>query len=180
MKRKYGDLSHWRGIIQKKYRQMYIEEVGFTGHVTLVVFNKVKESISFKLADQDDFYIVADGFMWLQYFPSNAHHTMTAVINEKGKIVQWYFDITLANALTIEGVPYFDDLFLDVVVLPNKEIFVLDEDELLEALNNETISINDYKLARKELDLIYASLTDGSNELIKRWDTDLKSISSEI
>lgn len=62
---------------------MYIEEVGFTGHVTLVVFNKVKEPISFKLADYDDFIIVANGFMWLQYFPSDAHHGMTAVINEK-------------------------------------------------------------------------------------------------
>lgn len=46
---------------------------------------------------------------------------MTTVINEKGEVVQWYFDITLANALTKEGVPYFDDLFLDVVVLPNKD-----------------------------------------------------------
>lgn len=43
MKRKYGDLAHWRGILQKTYKQMYIEEVGFTGHVTLVVFDKVME-----------------------------------------------------------------------------------------------------------------------------------------
>ncbi|WP_054028787.1 DUF402 domain-containing protein [Bacillus sp. FJAT-28004] len=180
MKRKYGDLSHWRGILQKTYKQMYIEEVDFTGHVTLVIFNKVKEPISFKLADHDDFNIVANGFMWLQYFPSNAHHTMTAVINEKREIVQWYFDITLANALTKEGVPYFDDLFLDVVVLPNKEIFILDEDELLNALNNEIISEDDYRLAKAELDRLHATLTAGNNDLLKRWDTDFKTLYSVI
>lgn len=69
MKRKYGDLAHWRGILQKTYRQMYIEEVGFTAHVTLVVFDKVKEPITFYVDDSDDFIIVANGFAWLQYFP---------------------------------------------------------------------------------------------------------------
>lgn len=63
VKRKYGDLSHWKGVLQKTYRQIHIDEVDFTGHVTLVVFNKVKEPISFKLTDHDDFNIVADGFI---------------------------------------------------------------------------------------------------------------------
>ncbi|MDQ8738365.1 DUF402 domain-containing protein [Paenibacillus sp. LHD-38] len=159
---------------------MYIEEVDFTGHVTLVVFNKVKEPISFKLADHDDFNIVANGFMWLQYFPSNAHHTITAVINEKREIVQWYFEITLANDLTKDGMPYFDDLFLDVVVLPNKEIFVLDEDELLNALKNEKISEDDYRLARVELDKLHTTLTAGNYDLLKRWDADFKTLCSVI
>lgn len=105
---------------------------------------------------------------------------MTAVINEKKEIVQWYFDITLANALTKDGVPYFDDLFLDVVVLPNKEIFVLDEDELLNALNNGNISEDDYRLARAELDKLHTTLAAGNNDLLKRWDADFKTLYSDI
>lgn len=180
MKRKYGDLSHWRGILQKTYRQMYIEEIGFTGHVTLVIFDKVKEPITFNVAEYNDFIIVANGFAWLQYFPKDSHHAMTAVINENGKIVQWYFDITLANGLTEEGVPYFDDLYLDVVVLPNKEIYILDEEELLQALTARKITEADYYLAYTELNRLHMTLTQGSNDLLQRWETDFRALFSLI
>ncbi|NIK21727.1 YgaC family protein [Paenibacillus lupini] len=91
---------------------------------------------------------------------------MTAVINEKREIVHWYFDITLAN--------------LDVVVLPNREIFVLDEAELLNALNNEKITDDDYRLAKAELDKLLTTLTADNNDLLKRWEADFKTLHAVI
>ncbi|MEI2666228.1 hypothetical protein [Rossellomorea sp. LJF3] len=43
-----------------------------------------------------------------------------------------------------------DDLFLDIVVLPSGEIFLLDEDELEQAYKNRMISENMYDLAWNE------------------------------
>lgn len=36
--------------------------------------------------------------------------------------------------------PYFDDLYLDVVLLPSGDMYLLDEDELEEAYANGNIS----------------------------------------
>lgn len=54
----------------------------------------------------------------------------------------------LQNAgVTEQGVPWFDDLYLDVVVLRNGEVFLLDEDELDDALTRGDITREDYQLA---------------------------------
>lgn len=103
---------------------------------------------------------------------------MTAVINEKGKIVQWYYDITLSNGLTEDGIPYFDDLYLDVIVLPNMKVYILDEEELLQELITNEITEGDFKLATTELNRLHASLTDGNNDMLKRWETDYRDLSS--
>lgn len=45
--------------------------------------------------------------------------------------------------------PFFDDLYLDVVVLPTSEIILLDELELEEALKVKDITQSEYDLAYK-------------------------------
>jgi len=46
-------------------------------------------------------------------------------------------------------VPWFDDLFLDIVVLPTGEKLLLDEDELEEALDEGQITPRDSAMAQK-------------------------------
>ena len=68
--------------------------------------------------------------------------------NEKNEVIEWYFDIS--RRIGIEnGIPYEDDLYLDVVVKPNGEIFLLDEDELKEAYDRLEINETEYQEAKK-------------------------------
>ncbi|MNC42943.1 hypothetical protein D3C75_917770 [compost metagenome] len=69
------------------------------------------------------------------------------MFDERQNIVQWYIDTCKVQGVTDQGVPWFDDLYLDVVVLGNGEVFLLDEDELEEALEREDITDSDYNLA---------------------------------
>lgn len=48
-------------------------------------------------------------------------------------------------------IPYEDDLYLDYVIEPNGSEHVLDEDELLDALNCK-------KITKKEYEMAYATL----------------------
>ena len=63
-----------------------------------------------------------------------------------GELVQWYIDISYQNGLSDEHIPWMDDLYLDIVVLPNGE----DADELEDALLNGSIDRSLYNLARQE------------------------------
>ena len=78
---------------------------------------------------------------------------MTVVYDDKKEIVEWYFDVAL-NTGTIDNIPYEDDLYLDMVITPEGEEIVLDEDELLEAYNSKEIGDRELKLAYDTLDIL--------------------------
>ncbi len=104
----------------------------------------------------------------MQHFPENANHSLTTIFDPNDKIVQFYFDITKTTGRTEEGIPYFDDLFLDIVLIPGRPAFVLDEDELEEALEQTVINKTDYNLAIAETDKIVHSIETGTNVLINK------------
>ena len=72
---------------------------------------------------------------------------------KEDKIVEWYIDMCKENGIE-DGMPYEDDLFLDVVIVPDGRINILDEDELLDAEKNGIITRQDVELAYKVKDEI--------------------------
>ncbi|SEM83175.1 hypothetical protein SAMN05518847_101916 [Paenibacillus sp. OV219] len=86
---------------------------------------------------------------------------MTTMFDDKNRVVQWYIDICKTQGLTDQQVPWFDDLYLDVVVLPTGEVFLLDEDELEEAVSQGTVTIKDAALARKTAGRLLSTIRNG-------------------
>ena len=66
---------------------------------------------------------------------------------ENGKVLLWYIDMTAKQGIDVDGVPYFDDLYLDLVVYPDGTIIVDDMDELEEALSKKDITQEQFNLA---------------------------------
>ena len=62
-------------------------------------------------------------------------------------------------------IQYEDDLYLDVVVNPEGEIILLDEDELKEALDRLEISKEDYNMAYNEDNMLMNKLKGNKCEL---------------
>lgn len=91
--------------------------------------------------------IVDTGYYWLQFAPKGEHFWLSVVYDGKGEITQYYFDITYENHINENGDSFFYDLFLDVVLLPDGQIFLLDEDELEEALKGHIIDQPTYNMA---------------------------------
>ena len=68
---------------------------------------------------------------------------------KKNEIFEWYFDI--AREIGKEnGIPYEDDLYLDVVVMPTGKIILLDEEELEDAYKGLEVNQKDYDMAYTE------------------------------
>ena len=64
-------------------------------------------------------------------------------------VLGYYFDMSLGNGIE-NNIPYYDDLYLDVIYSPNNNELIEceDENELLEALNNKKITQEQYELAK--------------------------------
>jgi predicted RNA-binding protein associated with RNAse of E/G family len=93
--------------------------------------------------------IVDDGYMWLQQFPLKEKHSVTTMFDKSGNVVQWYIDICLENGME-KGIPYMDDLYLDIVVLPSGEVIEKDADELEQAFLTGVIDKPLYDIAWNE------------------------------
>ena len=143
LKRRFADARGHRNIIDKVYKNIKVNTEEFEGNISLLKINKVKNAW---FVDEENRCILNDRYSWLEIYPKNKNYCITAMYDENGKISEWYFDV--ARQLGVEnGVPFEDDLFLDVVVVPDGRIHLLDEDELKEAYENNIISKDEFDMA---------------------------------
>jgi predicted RNA-binding protein associated with RNAse of E/G family len=165
MKRKFADRPNWSRILKKSYKQISIDEENFYGYVSLLNLEEVLEPLIVKY-NNTEICIVDDGYFWMQHFPHNGQCMMTTTFDDKGRIVQWYFDIIKKNGITTDGIPYCDDLFLDIVALPNGEIYTLDEEELLLAYEEGKITVDEYEYANSEGLILRETIRNKRNYLM--------------
>ncbi|MGM8215330.1 DUF402 domain-containing protein [Bacillaceae bacterium W0354] len=164
LKRVYGNRSNWKRVLKRDYKQTFHHDKDFIGHITLLNIRKVSEPLFVKYQEKK-VCIVDDSYSWLQQFPIGKNHSVTTMFDAKGEVVQWYIDICYEIG-TKNNIPWMDDLFLDIVVLPTGEIMLLDEDELEEALSKGVIEKSLYDLAWKEAKEIIDLVSDGRFGLI--------------
>jgi hypothetical protein len=77
-------------------------------------------------------------------FGSTGYSLMDNNLNVK----EWYFDVSKYIGIE-DGVPYEDDLYLDVVLRPDGSTILLDEDELKEAFDRKEMTKEEYDEAYK-------------------------------
>jgi len=148
MKRKFSDRANWRRILKKSYACVPMNEARFRGFVTLFRIHELREPLWREYGGKR--VCLADrGYLWMQHYPKGEHFVVTTMFNDAGRVVQWYIDICKTQGVTEQQVPWFDDLFLDIVVLPGGETLLLDEDELEEALDEGQITERDAEMAER-------------------------------
>ena len=157
MKITYANRPNWSRVLSKRFYLEYITDDNFSGFVSVILIDKVKEPL-YVSTSKEPCCIVDNGYIWLQHFPDNANYALTTMFNPDKEIIQWYFDICDGNKVDPSGMPYFIDLYLDIVVQPSGEITLLDEDDLQEALNKQEISQEKYEFASNEAHKLMAKL----------------------
>ncbi len=94
----------------------------------------------------------------LAYVPSlEGRLVPNSLLRLRGRLLEWYFDISNGNFLDEGGIPCSDDLFLDLVIMPNGTPITLDQDELKEAFEQGTIDFDAYHTAYRIRDEILNS-----------------------
>lgn len=163
LKRKYGNRSEWKRILVRKYAQAFLDTKEFTGYITLLHTIKVAEPL-FVRYEEKNICIVDDGYMWLQQFPLEKKHSVTTMFDNSGNIVQWYIDVCYRNGVD-KDIPYLDDLYLDIILLPSGEVIHKDAEELEEAFLNGIIDKSLYDSAWDEVNILTKLINNKSFEL---------------
>ena len=114
---------------------------------------------------QSGLCLIDNGYYMVEVIPKKENYTMRVYFNQKKERIEYYFEKNKKNGLDEESnIPYYDDLYLDITIDRKGEIKVLDEDELLDALNKKEISKEEFDLANRTKDLLLDSIENKSNK----------------
>lgn len=164
LKRKFGNRSDWKRLLDKDVIHTTFDTEDFKGTVSLVKINKVTSPLNVQY-EHKQICIAGDGYIWLQHFPTKEHYSLTTMFDAEGEIVQWYIDICLENGIE-NDVPWMDDLFLDIIIFPTGEVILKDVDELSEALSQGVIDERLYQLAWNEKNKIEGLIKQGKFNIL--------------
>lgn len=146
MKRSRLSYDEWKCILSKELCGKNVNSTFFKGYIGLIEIKEVNEVQIWKCNGQN-ITVCDKGLKWLSILPQDDNYCITAMLNEKDEILLWYIDMIAGQGTDAEGIPYFDDLYLDLVVYPDGEIIVDDMDELEEALSQKDITQIQFDLA---------------------------------
>ena len=152
---KYADFP-MKYVEEKKFKTMYIDDEDYKGYLSQI--HIIKTNQPDRSGDENYHGTTENGCKWLEFYPENSNVAMTVGYDIENNILDWYFDIIDRVGIQ-NGNPYFEDLYLDILMTPDNKIKLLDEDEIKEALEQKQITEEQFELAYNH-----------ANNLIKRID----------
>lgn len=156
LKKKTLRRDEWRRVTQKSLSLAPITTPFFSGRACLLTIHALEAPLWVKDSPLGDVKIADRGFRWLQLAPEGKHWWLTVMFDERGALIQSYFDITKYNDLSDPDNAFFLDLFLDVCIPPDGAPLVLDRDELDAARDEGTITPAEHTLALRTAEEILA------------------------
>lgn len=162
-------------VIDGNYIIKNFETDAFKGDIALIKFNKMNKPY---MVENINLCMANDNYKWLEFYDYSKKYRLTAMYNDKNEIVEWYFDI--ARKIGKEnGLPYEDDLYLDVVVTSSGETILLDEDELKSAYDRVEVTKKDYDMAYNEANQLMEKLKSNKDKLEQFTNNYLKIMSGD-
>lgn len=163
MKRKSLSYASWTCMTSRDLSVRKISKP-FQGHVALLRINAVTEPQVWHW--QGKALTVCDrGMAWLSMLPERGGLCITAQLNRDGTVALWYIDMIAGQGVDEAGVPWFDDLYLDLIVHPDGTMAVDDRDELDEALRQGDITEAQHRQALNVCEGLQKGLESGVQAL---------------
>ena len=151
--------SDWQRILRREYVSRDCRMHGIRGKESLLVIREVTEPLTVHSAGEDVLVVEKD-YAWVQIALEGLPFWLTAMYDAQGRLLQIYFDITGGNQFEDPENPWFEDMYLDIVMNSRGELYVLDQDELDEALAAGNITKEAWDKAGAACRRLYAYLEE--------------------
>ena len=162
MRKKLTTKTHTRDLIEFDVTMFDENDID-----CFVVVKKIKKtSKPFRISDGE--ILVDDGYMLIEITPKNSTFNVRVFFDKERNILQRYIDICKSTGFdSAENAPYYDDLFLDIIIGKTGDVRVLDEDELEEALACGVITKDEFDFAVNLKDELLDEISKKSNKYIE-------------
>lgn len=139
------------------YHQMYMDNELFKGWVAINYITD-GERIFWDFEKAGSVPVCGKDMIWLRIIPDNASRAILAFFLPDHSVSAMYVDVIEETGIDEDGVVYFIDKYLDVMLTPKGDIIVCDRDELDAAYNSGEINTYQYENALHEGECIVREL----------------------
>ena len=151
--------DEWKSML-KKHREGVIEDSSdFKGYVGLLSIDEVSQKQVWDYKDEK-ITVCDSGYKWLTIMPEDDYYCITVMMDGEYNVKVSYIDMIDSQGIDEDGVPFFYDCYLDLVVYPDGYVKVDDRDELDEALENADINNEQYNRALDTADKLVKEFLD--------------------
>ena len=186
-----SNLNQWVDVRKKQIREATDTNItvkkldNLNCYFTVKEINEIDENCEI-IRDHPSCRKIDKNFKMLEYTPIDDNYNVRVYVDDKNKIFEYYLDVTDGMELR-EGIPFYNDLFLDIIYYNDKDkmkkytdreenLYILDQDELEEALNQNIITRKQYDDAYKMANRLISEIQNGTNVFINRGLTDYLNI----
>lgn len=172
------ELNKWIDVRKKQVREatdmdITIKKIDeLNCYITLKQINEVEEPY-YQYINGELIKKLDKNYTVIEYTPLDEYYNVRAFVNDKLEILEYYFDITYENEIR-EGIPFYNDLFLDVVYFQKPAtksetyIHLDDRKDLEDALKNNVIDKEQYEFAYKITAKLMKELKSKTNRFVNR------------
>ena len=139
------------------YHQMYMNNELIKGWVS-VNYLTDGENRFWEYEKSGKVQVCGKGMVWLTIIPDNTSRCISAYFLPDRKVSVWYIDVIEETGIDEDGIVYYIDKYLDVILTPQGDICVKDRDELDAAYASGELTAAQYENALREGELIIKEL----------------------
>ena len=139
------------------YHQMHMDNKLFKGWVSLNYLTD-GETRYWEYEKSGKVPVCGKGMTWLTLIPDDRKRCIGAYITPDRRVSVWYVDVIEETGIDEDGIVYYLDKYLDVILTPQGDVIVQDRDELDAAHDSGELSDFQYEEAIKEGELIISEL----------------------
>ena len=165
--------DEWKSMIKKRRKGIFEDSSDFRGYVGLLSIDEVSPKQEWDYRDER-ITVCDNGYRWLTILPKDDYYCITVMMDGDYHIKVSYVDMIDEQGIDDDGVPFFYDCYLDLVVYTDGYVKVDDMDELEDAYNKGDISKVQYDRAIQTADMLRQTLFDDYDKYVEFVDARLK------
>ena len=156
MRRKYYSRTYLNDI--RKYKIHF----DFSNDDYIVCVKEIIDGKDF--APEEGYKLISNGYFIVEIIPKDGNYVMRAYLDNNKEVQEYYFDVVSEKGVDpLTKVPYYDDLYLDVVI-SKTGLELYDRDELDEAHYNGIVSDELYQIAIDTAERLMDEIRQGKNK----------------
>ncbi len=164
MRKKLVSKTYMREV--SDYEMVIINNEDMDYYLCIKKINKINPPFVLHEFDQDIVHI-DNGYYIVEYTSKNKLYNARVYIDNNKNVIDYYFDISSENGLE-DKIPYYDDLYLDVLYYPNQNDLIEYDDmnELEEALKDKKITQEQFDNAISTAEQLVTEIKNKKNDFI--------------
>ena len=139
------------------YHQMHMDNELLKGWVSINYLTDGEERF-WEYEKSGKVPVCGKGMTWLTLIPDDRKRCIGAYIKPDRRVSVWYVDVIEETGIDEDGVVYYIDKYLDVILTPQGDIVVMDRDELDAAYASGELTDAQYEAALQEGEWILEEL----------------------